>query len=407
MRMGKDFDILIIGAGVIGLATGNALLDLDSRLRICISEKEPQVGLHASTRNSGVLHAGFYYQSESLKARFCVEGNLMMKNFVKNNQLKISNLGKVVIAKNEDEFDRLTQLFNRGINNGSKLQLLPASHLNAIEPLAISKFPFLWSPGTSIVDPTEVMRALQECFLNRKGTLLFNTKAELELENGSIRVVGDKIKARYVINLAGNHSLSIAKSVGVGEEFDLLPVLGAYKETKFENLPARTLIYPVPHPVNPFLGVHLTPTLRGTVKIGPTAFPVLGPEQYNFNSKIRLQELFKSTKSFLNFARNQKSATREILRTEIPYLKLSNTLRDLSQMIPTARSSAGWKSLKPGIRAQLIENSSGKFVNDFIIREIANSMHVLNIVSPGFTSALSFGRHIAIKALEARNDGNY
>jgi len=405
--MGKEFDFLIIGAGVIGLAAGNALLDLDSRLRICINEKEPQVGLHASTRNSGVLHAGFYYQSESLKARFCVEGNQMMKDFVKNNKLKISNLGKVVIAKNSEECDRLTQLFNRGIKNGSKLELLPPSHLNAIEPLAISKFPFLWSPSTSIVDPAEVMHALQERFLNRKGTLLFNTKVELKLENGSIGVVGDKIRARYVINLAGNHSLSIAKSVSVGEEFDLLPVLGAYKETMSENLPARTLIYPVPHPVNPFLGVHLTPTLRGTVKIGPTAFPVLGPEQYNFNSKIHLHELFKSTKSFLNFARNQKNATREILKTEIPYLRLSNTLRDLSQIIPAARSSIGWKSLKPGIRAQLIEKSTGQFVNDFVIREVANSMHVLNIVSPGFTSSLSFGRHIAIKALEASNNSDY
>ena len=120
-----------------------------------------------------------------------------------------------------------------------------------------------------------------------------------------------------------------------------------------------------------------------------------------------MHELFKSTKSFLNFARNQKDATREILKTEIPYLRLSNTLRDLSQIIPAARSSIGWKSLKPGIRAQLIEKSTGKFVNDFVIREVANSMHVLNIVSPGFTSSLSFGRHIAIKALEASNDSNY
>jgi L-2-hydroxyglutarate oxidase LhgO len=193
----------------------------------------------------------------------------------------------------------------------------------------------------------------------------------------------------------------------VGEEFDLLPVLGAYKETVSENLPVRTLVYPVPHPVNPFLGVHLTPTLKGTVKIGPTAFPTLGPEQYTFFSKMQIGEFLKSTKSFMNFVQNQKGITREIMKTEIPYLKLNNILRDLSQMIPTANGSTGWKTLKPGIRGQLIEKSTGKFVNDFIVREASNSMHVLNIVSPGFTSSLSFGRYIASSAVAAREKGNY
>lgn len=405
--MSEDYDFVIIGAGVIGLAVGNAILDLEPNSRVCILEKEPQIGLHASTRNSGVLHAGFYYQSESLKARFCVEGNKLMKEFVASNKLKISNLGKVVIAKNDFEYERLISLFHRGIKNGSTLEILPPSKLSDIEPIATSKFPFLWSPGTAIVDPKEIMQTLQERFLHRKGVVFFNSKVELGLEKSCVSIIGDRFRARYIINLAGNHSLSIAKSVSVGEEFDLLPVLGAYKETLSENLPVRTLVYPVPHPINPFLGVHVTPTLRGTVKIGPTAFPVLGPEQYTFLSKIGIGELLKSTKSFMNFAQNQRSITREIMKTEIPYLKLNNTLRDLSQMIPNAKGSTGWKPLKPGIRAQLIEKSTGKFVNDFIVREASNSMHVLNIVSPGFTSSLSFGKHIATCALTAREKGNY
>ena len=143
--MSEDYDFVIIGAGVIGLAVGNAILDLEPNSRVCILEKEPQIGLHASTRNSGVLHAGFYYQSESLKARFCVEGNKLMKDFVDSYKLKISNLGKVVIAKSDNEYERLISLFHRGIKNGSTLEILPPSKLSEIEPLAASKFPFLWS----------------------------------------------------------------------------------------------------------------------------------------------------------------------------------------------------------------------------------------------------------------------
>ena len=383
----------------MGLAVGNALLDVDPSYRVCISEKEDRIGAHTSTRNSGVLHAGFYYSTDSLKARFCVEGNSLMTLYVKEKNLALRNIGKVVIAKNESEYERLLVLLDRGVVNGSSIELLQPSALKSIEPLAQTNFPFIWSPRTSVVDPSSVMQSLTSDFISRGGEIYLRSTAQISSDDHSVIVAGSTLDVGLVINLAGNHALSIAKSVGVGEDLGLLPVLGAYRETMHKNLPLTSLVYPVPHPVNPFLGVHLTPTVRGTVKVGPTALPVLGPEQYSLLGRLHLRHLLESLSSLQRLGRMQSATIMAILKTEFPYLFLDKILNDVAQLVPRARESSGWKRLKPGIRAQLINRKSGEFISDFLVRREKNVMHVLNVVSPGFTSALSFGKYIAERAV--------
>jgi len=378
--MHRPVDFLIIGGGIMGLAVGNALLDLDLGYKVLLAEKEDRVGAHTSTRNSGVLHAGFYYSTESLKARFCVDGNRLMTKYAKDNDLILHNVGKVVLAKNEAEYQRLLKLLERGTANGCSLELLQPSALKAIEPLAQTRHPFIWSPKTSIVDATSVMRSLLHDFTTKGGQLSLNSSVGFSTDNNDVTIAGRRVDVGLVINLAGNHALSIAKSVGVGEEYGLLPVLGAYKETLRENLPLTTLVYPVPHPINPFLGVHLTPTVRGTVKVGPTALPVLGPEQYSIHGRLTFSQLFDSLSSLQRFGRSQGAALLAILKTELPYLSLKNVLRDVAQLVPHASKSSGWKNLRPGIRAQLINKSSGEFVSDFLVKRSDNILHVLNVV---------------------------
>lgn len=397
--MRESFDFLIIGGGVMGLAVGNALLDLDLGYKVIIAEKEDRIGAHTSTRNSGVLHAGFYYSTESLKARFCVDGNRLMTQYVKDNNLVLRNIGKVVLAKNDAEYQRLLTLLERGTANGCSIDLLHPDALKSIEPLAHTKHPFIWSPKTSVVDASSVVKSLLSDFTRKGGQVSLKSTVGFSPKNNDVTISGKKVDVGLVINLAGNHALSIAKSVGVGEEYGLLPVLGAYKETQKVNLPLSTLVYPVPHPVNPFLGVHLTPTVRETVKVGPTALPVFGPEQYSIRSKPTFRELLESFSSLQRFGRLQSSALMAIIRTEFPYLSLNNVLRDVAQLVPDAARSSGWKQLKPGIRAQLINKNSGQFVSDFLIKRGGNILHVLNVVSPGFTSALSFGRYVADVAI--------
>ena len=397
--MRESVDFLIVGGGVMGLAVGNALLDLDLGYKVLIAEKEDRIGAHTSTRNSGVLHAGFYYSTETLKARFCVDGNRLMTEYAKKKNIDLRNIGKVVLAKNDAEYQRLLTLLERGTANGCSLELLQPHDLKSIEPLAQTKHPFIWSPKTSVVDASSVMQSLLGDFTKKGGRLSLDSTVGFAKDNDGVTISGKSVDVGLVINLAGNYALSIAKSVGIGEEYGLLPVLGAYKETEEVNLPLKTLVYPVPHPVNPFLGVHLTPTVRGTVKVGPTALPVFGPEQYSIRNRPTFHQLLESLSSLQRFGRLQSSALMAIIRTEFPYLSLNNVLKDVAQLVPDAAKSAGWKHLKPGIRAQLINKNSGQFVSDFVVKRSDNILHVLNVVSPGFTSALSFGRYVADVAI--------
>lgn len=390
-------DFLVIGSGVIGLSIGIALIESIPKIKVSIFEKESNLGMHASGRNSGVIHAGFYYSPESLKARFCADGNKELKALCKENDLPLRETGKVVVTSNLDEVGRLETLYHRGLENKIELELLDANRLTEFEPAARTHGKFLWSPTTAIADPKSVIEHLALKFKKLGGKLIAGSEIKLRESRGSVKafIRNKEIPTNYIVNAAGVHADKIARSVGVGTEFVCLPFKGIYRVSKKLNSSPKTLVYPVPHPINPFLGVHITLTLDGDIKIGPTAIPLFGREQYSATDHVNYREIKDSLKSMLSLLKGKEYDLGEIFRDEMPKTLTKFIVKDIARIVPGIVEVNHWNKIKPGIRAQLVNLESGKLEQDFIVRKTDNSIHILNAVSPGWTSALPFGRWIA------------
>jgi L-2-hydroxyglutarate oxidase len=392
-------DVLILGAGVVGLSTGIALLESNSDLKVIIAEKESRIGFHASGRNSGVLHAGFYYSPDSLKAKFCREGNFELRKLAKKYSIPLRETGKIVVTRNSGELGFLKNLYERGVANGVDLEILEATKLAKFEPLAVTYEKFLWSPTTAVSDPVAIITAMYQEFILLGGQIEFNKRISLAVIGNEVRDSSNHYEARYIINAAGAQSDRVARSIGVGEDFAMLPFMGTYRATDEKNLPLQRLVYPVPHEINPFLGVHFTLTIDHKVKVGPTAIPIVGREQYSLTKGWSASDIGQSIKGISSLIFGESHDFGEILRSEWSKIIHSRMIRESTELVPTAGAIKDWRKRPPGIRAQLIELSTGKMVQDFITTSHLNSMHVLNAVSPGWTSSLPFGRFVARNVL--------
>jgi L-2-hydroxyglutarate oxidase LhgO len=392
----ENYDYVIIGAGIIGISLGIELLTQKPTKKILIIDKETRPGVHASGRNSGVLHAGFYYSPDSLKAKFCKQGNLELKKFCNTNNLEVKVTGKVVVCQDKNDVTRLMSLFERGIANGVEIELLESKELTRIEPAAQTVDKFIWSPTTAVGNPKEIIKKLAEKFTKMGGLFRFNSRVKLINKSNEVLIEGDGyiLSATSIINSAGAYASELAKQVGVGHEYVCLPFLGAYRKSEFVAGNPKRLVYPVPNPINPFLGVHTTNTLSDEIKIGPTAFPVIGKEQYKFldgfNAK-ELRDFYLATKTLLksdsvNILGLAKSEGIKLFKR--PLIKkakrLTNTL-DLNQK---------WTNYPAGIRAQIVNLDTKVIEMDYIVRSDKNVVHILNAVSPGWTSSIPFSRWI-------------
>ncbi len=392
----ESYDYVIIGAGIIGISLGIELLTQKQKNKILIIEKEPNPGAHASGRNSGVLHAGFYYSSDSLKAKFCKQGNLELKNFCKANGLEVRETGKVVVCQDKNDVIRLTNLFDRGMANGVEIELLDSKELFRIEPAAKTVDKFIWSPTTAVGNPQEIIKKLADKFIELGGRFRFNSQIKLIENNNEVCIEGNDyiLSATAIINSAGAYASELAKQVGVGYEYICLPFLGTYRKSEFVTGNPERLVYPVPNPINPFLGVHTTNTLSNEIKIGPTAFPVIGKEQYKFSDGFTMRELrdfYLATKTLVksdsvNVFGLAKSEGIKLFKRPIinKAKKLTNTL-DLNQK---------WGNHPAGIRAQIVNLDTRVIEMDYIVRSNKNVVHILNAVSPGWTSSIPFSRWI-------------
>jgi L-2-hydroxyglutarate oxidase len=387
----------IIGGGILGLSVGIALRTSFQNIEVTIYEKESVLGFHASSRNSGVIHAGFYYSPDSLKARYCADGNKELKELCKNHSLPIHETGKIVVTSSFDEVDRLQHLYKRGLENNIDLLLLDESKLRNFEPTAQTFGQFLWSPTTAVADPLAILEQLTKNFTQLGGKIITGKEVELRQIGNEIiaSIEGIDLPTSHIVNAAGTHSTQLAQNVGVGLEFRCLPFLGVYKASSRNAQSPKVLIYPIPHPINPFLGAHVTLKLNGDIKIGPTAFPVIGREQYSLNSRFTLSEATSLLQSVTSLTRGREYNFFEIIRTEFPKLFTKSLVKDIEKLVPGIDRGQHWIKLQPGIRAQLVNIESGKLEQDFIVRQRENSIHILNAVSPGWTSALPFGRAIA------------
>lgn len=390
----KKCDVLVIGAGVVGLSIGIALLQSRPNLKVLVAEKENEIGLHASGRNSGVIHAGFYYSPNSLKAKFCRDGNLELRKLAKKYSIPVKDVGKVVVTRNDDEDSRLSTLFERGIANGVDLEIHPQGKLKEFEPLTITHNRFMWSPSTGISDSISIVKAMRDEFLSMGGKIHFDSKVNLGESLGEIHDASRQFTFRHVVNAAGAQADRISRSVGVGTDYAMLPFMGIYSATSVKNLALQRLVYPVPHPINPFLGVHFTITIDGKVKIGPTAIPIAGREQYSFTEGWSGSDIAQALKGMKSLISGNSHDFGAILKSEWPKIIQKLLVKESLELVPSADQVRDWQRKPPGIRAQLVHLPTGKLEQDFIVATKTNSTHILNAVSPGWTSSIPFGRHV-------------
>ena len=397
--MQKKCDVLIIGAGVVGLSTGIALLQSRPNLKVVIAEKEQEIAKHASGRNSGVIHAGFYYSPDSLKAKFCRDGNFELRKLAKKYGIPVKDVGKVVVTRNENEDSRLNTLFDRGIANGVELEIHPEEKLKDFEPLAITHNRFMWSPNTGISDSIAIVKAMRDEFYSFGGVIEFGSKVKIVESKGEIIDASNEFFFKHVVNAAGAQADRISRAVGVGSEYAMLPFMGVYRATSEKNLPLKRLVYPVPHPINPFLGVHFTLTIDGKVKIGPTAIPIAGREQYSFTEGWSGSDIAQALKGMKSLVTGDSHDFGAILKSEWPKIIQRLLVKESTELVPSAIGVRDWHRKPPGIRAQLVHLPTGKLEQDFIVTSQANATHILNAVSPGWTSSIPFGRHVAEKSV--------
>jgi len=384
-------DFLVVGCGVVGLTLA---LEIKRAFggRVCVIDKEENAGAHASGRNSGVLHAGIYYNPGTLKARLCVEGNRLLREYCREKGIPAVH-GKVIVARNERELPLLLELEQRGRANGAQVRLVDETELAEIEPHARTVGRALYSPDTAVVDPKEVLESL----LADARALGVETKFGvrlLGLEDGEAVTSAGRIGFGFLVNAAGAHADRIAHMQGVGLEYTMVPYKGVYLRLRDEAAHmVRANIYPVPDIRFPFLGVHFTRTPHGTVKVGPTAVPALGRESYagwNGTGLAELGEvLWCNLKKLVSDRNYVLLAAREIGKY-IPYLMY----REARQMLPGLRYAHVDRYPLVGIRAQLYDRTRNELVMDFVIRAGKNAVHILNAVSPAFTCSLAFARYV-------------
>lgn len=387
-------DFLIIGAGIIGLAIAKALREIYPEKEICIIEKETNLGAHASGRNSGVLHAGFYYTSDSLKAKFTRQGNQELKEFCEEKGLRLNKCGKIVVAKNEEELETLFELKRRGDANGVELYIITEKELKDLEPNAKTyKHAFL-SPNTATVEPLEVLKTLESELREKEVKFFFNSPYEKRLSDDLGIIAGGKFfKAEKIINCAGLYADKIAKDFGFSKDYELVPFKGIYLEYKGNDQFIKRNIYPVPDIRFPFLGVHFTVRVDGKIKIGPTAMPAFWKENYERFKRFNFKELSETIKwdalMFIKKAEFRRLAIEEMKKYSKSYL-----IEQAKMLVYNIPSADLFKFGKPGIRAQLIDKKSLTLIQDFVVEGDKYSVHILNAVSPAFTASFPFARYI-------------
>ena len=391
--MKTKYDFLIIGSGIIGLTIAYSLKKHSKDCRILILDKEDDVAQHASGRNSGVLHAGFYYTADSLKAKFTVLGNQAMKNYCRAKKVPMNECGKLVVAQNEHELSQLYELENRGKQNGSNVEIIDEKKAEALEPNVKTYKKALYSPQTSSIDPQEVCRNLKNDLLQMQTEFRFQTKYLGRTLNVIHTTQGD-FEGAKIINSSGLYADRIAHDFGFGSKYTMIPFKGLYLKYTKNKTDIRTNIYPVPNLKNPFLGVHFTKTVAGDIKIGPTAIPAFWRENYHALSHFAWNELgsilFYETKLFLSNSFGFRSLALEEMKKYNKDYFVSLAQRMVKEIDPKGFT----EFTKPGIRAQLLDKKTLTLVQDFVVEGDQKSIHVLNAVSPAFTCAFSFSEFV-------------
>lgn len=399
--MASLYDLTIIGGGIIGLATALKITAAHPKIKLLLLEKEAQLALHQTGHNSGVIHSGLYYRPGSIKARTCVAGRKALLEFCDRNEVRYEICGKTVVATSTEELPRLDELCRRGAANGLQgLELIGPERLKELEPHAAG-IKALRVPETGIIDYKKVAEAYASNIRAAGGDIRTSHKVVGTLAGRSeivLQTSGGDYRTLHLINCCGLYSDVMARmmaatdSAGGQEEHRIIPFRGEY----YKLAPARyslvhNLIYPVPDPAFPFLGVHFTRMVNGGVEAGPNAVFALAREGYH-HTDVNIRDLWR-TVSFTGFwamtGKYWQTGLGELYRS----LSKAAFVRALQKLLPEITEA----DLVPGgagVRAQAV-SASGALVDDFVIRQSRNAIHVLNAPSPGATASLAIGQSIA------------
>jgi (S)-2-hydroxyglutarate dehydrogenase len=390
------YDIAIVGGGIVGLATARAVVERFPSLKLVLCEKEAELGRHQTGHNSGVIHSGIYYKPGSFKARLCVEGVRLMMDFCEAHAIKYDRCGKVIVATSQEEVPRLEALYERGTANGVPgLSRIDAGRVREIEP-HVRAVAGIHSPNTAIVDYSQVTAALGRDLVAGGVTIEYNfpVSAITRVRGGGLAISTREhtITASKLINCAGLYSDVVARLAGANTEVQIIPFRGEYYflRPERESL-VRGLIYPVPDPEFPFLGVHFTRTIHGEVEAGPNAVLAFSREGYRF-ARVRPRELAGTLGygGFWAMARKYwRTGAYEVYRS----LSKKKFVEALQKLVPDLRGD----DITPGgagVRAQAVR-PDGSLLDDFSIATGPDAIHVVNAPSPGATASLAIGRHIA------------
>lgn len=389
------YDYVIVGGGIVGLASAYHILKLQPSAKLAVLEKESAVAAHQTGHNSGVIHSGIYYKPGSLKAKNCIDGYNMMVDFCKEHGIKFDLCGKLIVAVDDSELPELEKLYKRGHENGltqitylNKEQIADYEpHLNGVKAIHV--------PYTGIIDYTEVCEKLAELVIQMGGEIYLNHKAEdIHVETDYTQVITPlkTFTTSMLVNCAGLYCDKVAELAGEETDTKIIPFRGEYYMLKPEKRHlVKNLIYPVPDPNFPFLGVHFTRMIHGDVEAGPNAVFAFKREGYH-KSDVDLEEMFESL-AWPGFqkvaAKYWKTGMGEFYRS---FSKAAFT-KALQRLIPELQED-DLIPAEAGVRAQACDRTGG-LLDDFKIIERVNAIHVLNAPSPAATSSLSIGKTIA------------
>ena len=394
------YDFIIVGAGIVGLATALKLIEKDPKQKILILEKENRISAHQTGNNSGVIHSGIYYKPGSLKAKNCVKGYKQLIDFCDKHNVKYDLCGKVIVAVEQSELNYLDILLERGRANGlSDLRKISKEELNEIEPY-VNGIAGLFVPQTGIIDYKDVSEKYVEIFLSKGGVLHLNDKViDFHESSSEIEVITSKgnYSANAVITCGGLQSDILARKTNHDLDLKIIPFRGEYYKIKEDRKHlVKNLIYPVPDPAFPFLGVHFTRMINGEVEAGPNAVLALKREGYK-KTDINIKELYE-TLTWPGFQIVAKKYWRTGFGEFYRSFSKSAFVKALQRIIPEITEDDLIKG-GAGVRAQACDKTGG-LLDDFSIIKNNRIVHVCNAPSPAATSSLAIGEHITSEVLE-------
>ena len=395
---------IILGGGIVGLTLAYIIVLKNKYAKVTIIDKEKQLGLHASGRNSGVIHSGVYYKSNTLKSKISVTSKVLFKEFLLENNIKFNDFGKLIVPSTDDDEIYLDVLWQRSIDLGLNSTMVDKSNVNKYEPFANNDRDSLFIKDTLVCKPFDVILALKNIlhsYLNVE--FIYSSEFDFIDHNKNHLIINKKIfEFDYLVNATGSFADLIARRLGYEHNYEFVPFKGLYWEIDADaNFYVNGNIYPVPNPDFPFLGVHFTTDPYGKTYIGPTSIPAFGRENYNFSPNLFSSEFWKISNNIRRLYQKNSFNFRSLAHAEFRKYFKYYFFKDANKLVHNFDRSRVNKSMKIGIRPQLINSENYELVQDFLIKvQNENIVHILNAISPAFTCSFGLSSYIYDKFLK-------